>query len=92
MAHHQKWFTSFRELNPGRPVTLGDSSTIEATGIGTVTLQTKVSGTTNDFILSDVLYVPDFKVTLISVNKLAKSGLSTYFPGDSNTCSVDQGR
>ncbi|KAI5997862.1 hypothetical protein F5J12DRAFT_725121, partial [Pisolithus orientalis] len=36
--------------------------------------------------------VPDFKVTLISVNKFAKSGLSAYFPGDSNTCSIYQGR
>ncbi|KAG6327233.1 hypothetical protein ID866_11856 [Astraeus odoratus] len=46
----------------------------------------------HELILSNVLFIPDFQITLISVNHLAKAGLSTYFPRNSNTCSVYQGK
>ena len=49
-------------------------------------------GATNKFILSNVLFVPDFRITLISVNKLAKAGLSTFFPENTTTCTIYQGK
>ena len=92
MACNWTWFTTYHSLSPQSPVTLGDNSSMEATGIGTVTLCTWVGGATNEFILSNVLFVPDFQITLISVNKLAKAGLSTFFPRNTSTCSIHQGK
>ena len=40
MACNQTWFTMYRPLSPPSPVTLGDNSSVEATGIGTITLCT----------------------------------------------------
>ena len=92
MACNRTWFTMYCPLSPPSPVTLGDNSSVEATGIGTVTPRTRVGGATNEFILSNVLFVPDFQITLISVNKLAKAGLSTFFPGNTTTCTIYQGK
>ena len=92
MTPHRKWFTTYRTLTPPTPVTLGDDSTVQATGIGTVTLHAKVAGKIHEFILSNVLFIPDFRITLISVKRLASAGLSTFFPGNTSHCIVYQGK
>ncbi|KIM65736.1 hypothetical protein SCLCIDRAFT_74324, partial [Scleroderma citrinum Foug A] len=92
MTPHRKWFTTYRTLTPPTPVTLGDDSTVQATGIGTVTLHAKVAGKIHEFILSNVLFIPDFRITLISVKRLASAGLSTFFPGTTSHCIVYQGK
>ena len=93
MACNQTWFTTYCPLSPPSLVTLGDNSSVEATGIGTITLYTRVGGATNEFILSNVLFVLDFHITFISVNKLAKAGLSTFFPRNrATTCTIYQGK
>ena len=91
MACNQTWFTTYHLLSSPSLVTLGNNSSVEATGIRTVTLCTQVEGETNKFILSNILFVSDFWITLISVNKLAKAGLSTFSPRNTSTCAIYQG-
>ena len=59
-----------------------------AIGIGTVPLISEASGTTYEIILSNVLLIPKFRISLISVNWLASAGLSTAFPAASDMCYV----
>ncbi|KZP02766.1 hypothetical protein FIBSPDRAFT_669931, partial [Athelia psychrophila] len=74
---HLSWIdpNTFQPLVPPRRVAFGDNSFVEAIGTGTMTLTTK----TSEIKLSNVLVVPDFKVSLISVSKLAKYGLYSVF-------------
>ena len=90
MACNWMWFTIYCPLSPPSLVTLGNNSSMEATGIRTVTLHTQVGWATNKFILSNILFVPDFQITLISVNKLAKAGLSTFSLRNTSTCAIYQ--
>ncbi|KZP30639.1 hypothetical protein FIBSPDRAFT_694235, partial [Athelia psychrophila] len=74
---HISWVdpNTFRPLIPPRRVAFGDNSFVEAIGTGTMTLITKKA----EVKLSNVLVVPDFKVSLVSVSKLAQHGLYSVF-------------
>src|SRR5882762_34042 len=74
---HLSWIdpNTFRPLIPPRRVAFGDNSFVEAIGTGTMTLVTKKA----EIKLTEVLVVPDFKVSLVSVSKLAKHGLYSVF-------------
>jgi hypothetical protein len=85
---HRSWFRTYRPLQPPRLVTLGDNSNTMAIGIGTVPIISKASGTTYEIVLSNVLLIPEFRISLSSVNRLASAGLSTAFPADSDMCYV----
>ena len=61
---------------------------MHATRIGTVPLISQISGTTYEVILSNILLIPDFQLSLISVKCLASTDLSTAFLGNSDTCYV----
>ena len=78
---HRSWFVpdSYKPLTPPRPVHFGDDSTVEAVGIGNVLLRSHVGNKDYDILLRDVLFIPTFAVTLISVHKLAKHHLTTSF-------------
>ncbi|KIJ10956.1 hypothetical protein PAXINDRAFT_41637, partial [Paxillus involutus ATCC 200175] len=89
---HWLWFRTYRPLHPPRPVTLGDNSNTMAIGIGTVPLISQTSGTNYEIILSNVLLIPEFRISLISVNRLASTGLSTAFPANSDVCYVRKDR
>ena len=85
---HLSWVdpNTFRPLVPPRRVAFGDDSFVEAIGTGTMTLVTKKT----EVKLTHVLVVPDFKVALISVSKLAKHGLYSVFDyATSNVISKD---
>ena len=86
MVPHCSWFRTYQPLDPPHPVTLGDNSDAMAIGIGTVPLISHVSGTTYEIILSNVLLIPEFQISLISVNCLASAGLSTTFLAGSKKC------
>jgi len=88
MVPHRSWFRTYQPLHPPRPVTLGDNSKAHAIGIGTMPLLSHVSGQTFEIILSNVLLSPEFRISLISVNRLASASLSTSFPANSNACYV----
>ena len=63
-----------------------------AIGIGTVPLISKAFGTTYEIVLSNVLLIPEFRISLILVNQLASAGLSTAFPAGSDMCYVQKNR
>lgn len=77
MVPHIEWFelSSLRPLDPPRPIGFGDDSEVFAIAIRTIVLTTK----TTNVRLTNVLLVPDFVVSLISVSKLAEHGLTLSF-------------
>jgi hypothetical protein len=89
---HRSWFRMYRPLQPSRPVTLGDNSNTMAIGIGMIPIISKASGTTYKIVLSNVLLIPEFRISLISVNRLASAGLSTAFLAGSDMCYVRKDR
>ena len=74
MTHRMELFdqTSFKKLTKPMPVSLGDDSKVFATGKGMVHLIFNVDGKKEEGKFSDVLYVPDLKVTLLSVRQSAR--------------------
>ena len=90
MVPHHSWFWTYQPLDPPHPVTLGDNSDAMAIGVRTVPLISHVSGTTYEIILSNVLLIPEFQISLISVNCLSSAGLSTTFPAGSKKCYIQK--
>ncbi|KAF9555169.1 hypothetical protein CPC08DRAFT_615715, partial [Agrocybe pediades] len=88
------WFepTSFRTLNPPREVHFGDESCVHATGIGSITLRDKVNGKDTLTTLENVLYIPTFKLTLVSVRKLDKDGYYSIFKDRKCSVKLRKGR
>jgi len=73
MTHKLKLFdsSSFRMLKKPIPVSLGDDSEVFATGKGMICVVFKVDGKSKEGKFDDVLYIPDLKVTLLSVSQSA---------------------
>ncbi|KAG1724937.1 uncharacterized protein EDB91DRAFT_1019279, partial [Suillus paluster] len=93
MVPHRGWFESrsFRVLNPPRRISFGGDSTVHAVGIGTVIIRTHVGTKQYDIALSDVLLVPVFTLSLISVYKIGRTRLSTSFLAKSDICEIRKG-
>ncbi len=74
-THDRSAFISYESINPF-PVQMGDSSSALAVGKGTVRLRICKDNKLAICDLRDVLYVPSFVYSLISVPTLANRGLS----------------
>ena len=74
MTHRKELFdpTSFETFTKPIPISLGDDSDIFATGKGTLRLKFNVNGKQKEGRFDDVLYVPELKVTLLSVGQSAR--------------------
>ena len=74
MCHKLELFDSesFETLAKPIPISLGDDSEIFATGKGTIRLIFNVDRQKKEGKFSDVLFVPDLKVTLLSVGQSAR--------------------
>lgn len=74
MTHKRELFdsTSFRMLSKPIPISLGDDSEIFATGKGTIRLVFNVDGKKQEEMFTDVLFVPELKVTLLSIGQFAR--------------------
>jgi len=72
MCGDRKSFYSLKRLPNTRPVSIGDNSKLEATGMGTVHVDEKIT-------LDDVLYVPELVFNLISVSALTSIGYKATF-------------
>jgi transposase InsO family protein len=88
---HRDWFesTSYRAFDKPRKVHFGDQSYAEALGIGDVHLTSKVDGQTCTVILTHVLHVPSFNLSLISVHRLCNKGIRAKFTHDACRVSLD---
>ncbi len=71
MTPQRDWFVpqSFKEINPPRLVHFGDESTVPATGIGNIILQQTIKGKLLEVTVLNVLFVPAFTLTLLSVRR-----------------------
>ncbi|KAJ7449068.1 hypothetical protein B0H11DRAFT_1655203, partial [Mycena galericulata] len=87
-----EWFiaATFKQLDPPKRVRFGDESFAEATGIGEIQLLSIVKGKKILLTLTNVLYVPSFQVSLISVHKLAKNGNITSIFGRTGGHALDR--
>src|SRR5258706_6266680 len=63
---------SFEKLSTPIPISLGDDSEVFATGKGTLRLLFNVDGKKEEGSFKDVLFVPDLKVTLLSIGQSAR--------------------
>ena len=80
MCNNVMLFVELRSLKEPLDVALGDGHTLEATGRGTVELETKQpDGSIRTCKLHDVLYVPKLSCNLFSVSKATKAGKTTRF-------------
>ena len=77
MVPHHSWFCSYMPLWTSCPVTLGNDAMTHATGIGNFVVSSIVNGETYEITLSNILLVPEFQLSLISVNWLSAVRLST---------------
>jgi hypothetical protein len=81
MCCHREWFYSFTTLASPIRVTLGDDSTIHATGVGRIPVRMRANGRWSNAVLSDVLFVPDLNGNLLSVAHLTQRGVNIRFTG-----------
>ncbi|KAJ7684521.1 hypothetical protein DFH06DRAFT_903114, partial [Mycena polygramma] len=87
-----EWFIAktFKQLDPPKRVRFGDESFAEATGIGEVQLLSTVKGKQILLTLTNLLYIPSFQVSLISVHQLAKNGNLTSVFGRTGGHALDR--
>ncbi|KZV93193.1 hypothetical protein EXIGLDRAFT_573919, partial [Exidia glandulosa HHB12029] len=66
--------STFVMFDTPKRVRFGDDSYAEAHGCGQLVFRSVVNGEGYELTISGVLYVPSFKLTLISVSSLDKRG------------------
>ena len=85
MCNDRRMFTELRQLGSDEKVTLGDGSTLEVAGEGTVDVDMVLTdGTKRGCMLRKVLYVPELAYNLVSVSKATDAGKTVHF--DDATC------
>jgi hypothetical protein len=74
MTHRRELFdsNSFETLAKPIPISLGDDSEIFATGKGMIRLMFNIDGNQKEGRFNNVLFVPELKVTLLSVGQSAR--------------------
>lgn len=88
MSHDKSLFSTLKP-NRGR-IKIADGSYIPILGYGNINLHIKTSAGPLSLTLSDVGYVPDLHVNLISVNELNKAGYTLLF--DNSSCKLKSGK
>ena len=85
-CNRREWFDTFEPVN-GRQVSLGDGHRLTTLGQGSIRVAVPVSQTQSaPGIFSNVQYVPDLAVNLLSVPAMIESGLEVRFKG--NECII----
>jgi hypothetical protein len=80
MCHELNAFISYRAFDDKHIVELGDAHCISAHGIGSINLICEVDGQLS-LQLTDVLYVPELQLNLISQRCLDRKGCRTVIDG-----------
>ena len=75
-------FTVYLSHDPPKPIYLGNSSVVNAYGMGTIQIGNKVN-------VFNVLHVPDLDINLLSVDKVFQQDYDVLFSGDG--CTIKQG-
>ena len=80
MCNNKSLFTALKPISRTLKVTLADGHRVEATDIGTVTLELLLpDATTKQITLTDVLYLPKLSCNLLSVPRAFDAGLVLNF-------------
>ena len=79
MCSNRDWFFQFTPLSSPVNVVLADDHAIQGTGVGHITVQARAGGKWHRAILQDVLYVPELRGNLLSVQQLVDRGISIQF-------------
>ncbi|EZA59689.1 Copia protein [Ooceraea biroi] len=83
MTPRKEWLTDFKRIK--KPVTIG-GTTIDATGIGDIKLETFDGKKWKPCVLKKVLYVPNLKLNLFSVSSIADKDCKIII--DKDTCRI----
>lgn len=85
MTSDRTAFTDIKTLSPPIPVRIANGRQYPATGIGRVHIRL----TDNSLLtLVDCLYIPEFQVSLLSVDALNDSGLDVNFSSRNRSCTI----
>ena len=80
MCNDQSMFTELTQLGSGEKVTLGDGSSLDVAGEGTVDMDMILTdGTRRACALQTVLYVPELSYNLVGVSRVAEAGKTVHF-------------
>ena len=91
MCAHRDWFHQYSSLSSPIDIILGDDSSIQATGVGRISVRMSANSVSSPAILQDVLHVPELHGNLLSVSQFACRGSEIRFV--SKGCSIlDQRR
>ena len=80
-CNNRDWFQSFKSI-PVRNIILGDNRVIHATGCGNVPIKLVLNGKVIIGVIQYDFYVPDIGANLLSVYRLAQSGLDVSVNGN----------
>ena len=81
---------NYKELNPPMRITVGNGATMEAVGVGDVCFDTRVGRQEYEVTLTDVWYVPEAVMNLMSVKRLAAAGVSVHFDAEHGVCALER--
>ena len=80
MCNNRDMFTELDQLGPGEKVTLGNESSLDVFGQGTVSMDMVLGNEgRRRYILKKVLYVPKLDYNLISMSRAVQSGNFVLF-------------
>lgn len=80
MSFQRDWFDDFVEINES--VSLGDNSTCEVKGKGTIYIQKYINGKWINGRINDVLYIPSLKKNLFSTGAITQKGFDLRLISD----------
>jgi hypothetical protein len=86
MTFEREWFTTYESIVP-RKVYMGNDTTLEAIGKGSIKATMQVGGRVLFTTITQVLHVPKMKNNLISISKFISEGLKVEF--DKDGCKVN---
>ena len=79
MCAHRNWFHHYSTLASPMDIVLSDDSTIQATGVGRISVHMHAEGKSLPMVLQDVLHVPELHGNLLLVLHVAKRGSEMRF-------------
>ena len=85
MSPFRKQFVSYRPIPP-RPIMAADKHLFFAEGMGDLRIRVPNGESFTPVILCDALYAPSMALTVVSISRIAKAGLSVAFEG--STCKI----
>ena len=78
-------FTNYEAFKDPIPIQLGNDTTIQAEGKGSIKMNLDINNEQKEGILTQVLYIPEIRKNLFSVGKVINKDLMLHFKGNDTT-------